>query len=182
MLGGVIEPTVSPCRTLGNLVEPVRKTFMRFAVLVCLALGACADDSHDPGDDEPVNCAEVTDDDDFAVGLSKVGSAGALGFTLMTADPAPPIRGDNTWVIQINQMSGGVAGAPVDGADMTATPFMPQHQHPSGKTVVIEPTGTAGQYELTPINFWMPGVWETTLDAVTPSGDDAVVFRFCIPS
>lgn len=155
---------------------------MRLAVLVCLGLAACADDTQTPGDDEPVNCAEVTDDDEFAVGLDKIGSGGTLGFTLMTADPAPPIRGDNTWVIQVNQMANGATGAPVDGADIIATPFMPQHQHPSGKTVTITPTGTAGQYELAPINFWMPGVWETTIDAASPSGNDVVVFRFCIPS
>jgi hypothetical protein len=48
--------------------------------------------------------------------------------------------------------------------------------------VTIEPTGTVGEYELTPINFWMPGLWETTIDAASVSGDDTVVFRVCIPS
>jgi hypothetical protein len=154
---------------------------MRLAVLACLFAAACADDQP-PGDDEPVNCAEVTDDDEFAVGLNKIGTSGTLGFTLMTANPAPPIRGDNTWVIQVNQMAGGVAGAPVDDADLVVTPFMPEHGHPAAKTVVIEPTGTTGQYELTPINFWMPGVWETTIDAASASGEDVVVFKFCIPT
>jgi hypothetical protein len=155
---------------------------MRLAMFLSVGLAACGTDNPTPGDDEPVNCAEETRDDDFAVGLTKIGNTNALGFTLMTADPVPPIRGDNTWVIQINQMSGGVAGTPVDGADMTVTPFMPDHGHPSAKTVTIEPTGTAGQYEMAPINFWMPGLWETTIDAASPSGNDIVVFRFCIPS
>jgi len=155
---------------------------MRFALLLCVGSTACADDGSSPPDDEPVNCAGETRDDDFAVGLSKVGSSSALGFTLMTANPAPPIRGDNTWVIQVNQVSGGVAGSPVDGIEMTVTPFMPDHGHPAAKTVTIEATGTAGQYELAPINFWMPGLWETTIEAASPSADDEVVFRFCIPS
>ena len=38
------------------------------------------------------------------------------------------------------------------------------------------------EYELKPINFWMPSLWETTIDAASPSGDDVVVFRVCIPS
>lgn len=65
---------------------------------------------------------------------------------------------------------------------MTVTPFMPDHGHPTAKTVTIEPTGIVGQYEMAPINFWMPGLWETTIDAASPSGNDVVVFRFCIPS
>jgi len=154
---------------------------MRLAPLF-VGLMACASDPTEPPDDEPVNCAEETRDDEFAAGLAKSGNGGTLGFTLMTAEPAFPIRGDNTWIIQINQMAGGVAGAPVDGVDMQVTPFMPDHGHPSGKTVTIEPTGTAGQYELAPINFWMPGLWETTIDAASASGDDVVVFRVCIPS
>lgn len=155
---------------------------MRLALCLSFGLAACGTDSPTPDGDEPVNCAEETRDDEFAVGLTKVGGSSTLGFTLMTADPAPPIRGDNTWVIQVNQMNGGVAGAPVDGADLTVTPFMPDHGHPSAKTVVIEPTGNAGEYEMAPINFWMPGLWETTIDAASTNGDDVVVFRFCIPS
>jgi hypothetical protein len=155
---------------------------MRLALPLSLLVACGTDGNTQPGDDEPVNCATETRDDDFAVGLTKVGSGNALGFTLMAAEPAPPIRGDNTWTIHVNQMSGGVAGAPVDGADMTVSPFMPDHGHSAAKTVVIEPTGTAGEYELAPINFWMPGLWETTLEVSSPSGNDEVVFRFCIPS
>lgn len=153
---------------------------MRFA-MIAVGLAACGTDDP-PFDDESVNCAEETRDDEFAVGIAKVGDGAAINFTLMTANPAPPIRGDNTWVVELKQMNGGVAGNPIDGADMQVTPFMPDHGHPSAKTVRFEPTGTMGQYELTPINFWMPGLWETTIDVSSPSGDDTVVFRFCIPS
>jgi hypothetical protein len=159
---------------------------MRIAVtaigLSCLATAACMGGSMPPADDEPVNCATETRDDDFAIGLEKPGAAGALDFTLMSADPAPPVRGDNTWVIQVNSMSGGVVGAPAAGASMTVTPYMPDHGHPSGKTVHIEAMPDAGQYKLTPLNFWMPGLWETTLDVTSGGGNDVVVLRFCIPS
>jgi len=151
------------------------------AMSVALFLPACADNGS-TGDDQPVNCALEDRDDDFVVGLSKVGDGAALGFSLMTADPAPPARGDNTWVVQINQMTNGVAGAAVTDATLTVTPFMPDHGHPAGKTVKIEPTGVDGQYQLSPINLWMPGLWEITIDTSSASGDDSVVFRFCIPS
>ena len=41
---------------------------------------------------------------------------GLLDFQLMSADPAPPARGNNTWVVQIISMSSGVVGDPLDGA------------------------------------------------------------------
>ena len=100
----------------------------------------------------------------------------------MSANPAPPARDDNTWVLQLSSMSGGTVGAPVSGATVTVTPFMPDHQHGSGKTVVVEPMTEAGQYELAPVNLWMPGLWETTISASSATGTDSVVFRFCIPS
>jgi hypothetical protein len=41
----------------------------------------------------------------------------------------------------------------------------------------------AGQYTLSPINMWMPGLWEITISATAgDTVDDSVVFRFCIPS
>jgi hypothetical protein len=155
---------------------------MRFSIVLVSGLAACGGGMGDDDDGEVVNCDLETRDDEFAIGLSKTGDAGTLGFTLMNATPAPPIRGDNSWVIQINQMTSGAIGAPVDGADIFVSPFMPDHGHPAAKTVVIEATGNPGEYEMSPINLWMPGMWETTIDATSAGGDDLVVFRFCIPS
>jgi hypothetical protein len=155
---------------------------MRPLVLAVLATAslvpACAgSDSGGDDVDDIVNCDTVTDDDDFVIGLHKDGDGGLLGFTLMSGDPAPPIRGDNSWVIQVD-----AGGTPVSGAAITVTPFMPQHGHGAGKTVLVQEMPDAGQYQLSPVNLWMPGVWETTIDATTESGEDQVVFRFCIPS
>jgi hypothetical protein len=153
---------------------------MRLPILM-LSLAACSGgEMH--GDDEPVNCATETRDDVFVVGLAKMGTGGALEFKLMSANPAPPARDDNTWQLQLSSVTGGTVGAPVPGATLTVTPFMPDHQHGSGKAVVVEPMTEAGHYNLTPINLWMPGLWETTISASSASGSDSAVFRFCIPS
>lgn len=152
---------------------------MRALVLVALlasVVTACSDD-HSMGDDDPVNCAAITDDDEFVIGLSKPGDAGILTFTIMSGDPAPPIRGDNTWVVEVT-----AAGAPVSNAAITVTPFMPAHGHGAAKSVVVEAMPDPGQYQLSPVNLWMPGVWETTIDVTSASGDDQVTFKFCIPS
>ena len=115
----------------------------------------------------------------YVVGLEHQGMAGALDFKLMSATPAPPGFNDNTWIIQINSMSGGVVGSPATGASITVTPFMPDHQHGTLK-VKVEAMPDAGQYKLTPINMWMPGLWETTIDAQVGAVTDRVVYKFCI--
>jgi len=152
-------------------------------ILACFGLSviaACG--SSDAGPDAPLDCSTVAGVDTFVVGLDHAGMSGGLDFKLMSATPAPPVRGDNTWVVQISAMAAGVVGAPVDGASLVVTPFMPAHQHGSPKPVIVTPASTSGQYTLTPVNLWMPGVWETTIQATSGSTSDSAVFKFCIPS
>jgi hypothetical protein len=147
--------------------------------LLAVATAACGGSNPaTPDAGASYNCAAETRGDTFVAGLEKLGSAGKVDFKLMTAMPAPPARGDNTWVVQLS-----AAGAPVTGATITATPFMPDHRHGTPITVTVTPTATPGEYTLTPVNLWMPGLWETTIE-VTPAGQpkDAAVFRFCIAS
>ena len=156
-------------RTLGTL-----------GALLSLA-GGCRDDGHSHEDGGSVNCDNEPTADEFVVGLQKAGDAGALDFQLMSATPAPPARGDNTWIVQVSALAGGVVGAPVDGATIYVTPFMPEHQHGTPIDPVVEAQATAGQYKLSPVNLWMPGLWETTIEVTSASGDDDVIYRFCIP-
>jgi hypothetical protein len=152
---------------------------MRSWCVLVLGLAACG--THDHGDDEEeVDCATVTGVDTFVVGLEKVGGGGLYDFKLMSVSPAPPARGNNTWVVQVNAMNAGVVGAPVEGATIKVTPFMPAHQHGTGVPVVITPMVEAGQYELSPVNLWMQGVWETTIRATLGTESDSVVYKFCV--
>ncbi|HTL32815.1 MAG TPA: FixH family protein [Kofleriaceae bacterium] len=142
-----------------------------------VALAACGGDD---GTTDEVDCTKVTGADTFTVGLDKVGTSGAMDFKLMNATPAPPARGDNTWTVQISTMASGVVGAPIDGAMLQVTPFMPAHQHGSPIQVQITPGTTAGEYNLEPVNLWMPGVWETTIRATSSTTTDTAVYKFCI--
>src|SRR5689334_21622560 len=155
------------------------RQFLILGVLLAAGASACADDGNSGDDDTSYNCAAETRDDDFVLGLSKPGESSRYEFKLMSADPAPPARGDNTWVLQLNTMIEPVT--PVSGAIMSVTPFMPDHQHGSGKSVIVTPMPEAGQYKLSPVNLWMPGLWETTIQ-VNGTDSDRVVFRFCLPS
>jgi len=158
----------------------MRTITMISAASVLFAVGACGN-SGDGGRDayEDVDCSTVTGADTFTVGLEKQGVNGSVDFKLMSIDPAPSIRGNNTWVVQLNSMSAGVVGSPMDGASITASPFMPAHQHGSPITPVVTATGTAGEYSISPINLWMPGVWQTTL-TVTSGTADRAVYSFCV--
>jgi YtkA-like len=148
-------------------------------VLALTSLAACSSDSHGMGDDESYNCAAEDRDDEFVVGLSKSGQGGKLTFKLLEATPAPPARGDNTWILQLTSQG---AAAPITGAAMIVTPFMPDHQHGTAITVGIEAMPEAGQYKLSPVNMWMPGLWQTTIEAQAGADTDKAVFAFCIPS
>jgi hypothetical protein len=146
------------------------------SVLFCVLLAACGTDSGDDGME--VDCTMVTGADTFTVGLEKMGQGGTLDFKLLSATPSPPARGDNSWVVQINQTASGAA--PLEGAQLQVTPFMPAHQHGSPIMVQITPMPDAGQYKLEPVNLWMPGVWETTIRASAGSSTDSAVYKFCI--
>src|SRR5687767_7097151 len=147
--------------------------------LIVFSLAACSSGGHGGlGDDVSYNCAEETRDDEFVVGITKAGMSGKLSFKLLEATPAPPARGDNTWILELTSQG---AAAPVTGAAMIVTPFMPDHQHGTPVTALIEPMPTAGQYKLAPVNLRMPGLWQTTIEASAGNDTDKAVFAFCIP-
>lgn len=149
---------------------------MRAALSLCVLLAACGTDSGD--DTEEVDCSTIMGADTFTVGLEKMGAGGTLSFKLMSATPAPPARGDNSWLVQINQTASGAA--PLEGATLQVTPFMPAHQHGSPIQPVITAMPDAGQYQLDKVNLWMPGVWETTIRATAGAQTDSAVYKFCI--
>ena len=154
---------------------------MRIAFVVVAGLAACGSsggNTPDAADD----CTADTRQDVFHVGLDKHGAAGNMDFVLMSSVPAPPARGNNTWVIEINAMANGVVGSPMTGVDMAVTPFMPDHQHGTPIPVTVTAMPTAGQYQLDPVNLWMPGLWQTTIQAQSGSTTDMAVFSFCIPN
>lgn len=136
-----------------------------------------ASDSQSAGD---AVCADETRDDTFEVGLSRAGSQVEVAF--MEASPAPPDRGENTWVVMVTDSE----GAPVSNAELEVVPWMPDHGHGSSVIVEVEATQTPGEYRLSPIDLFMAGLWEVRLNFTLPASDDAapaedqVVFAFCV--
>ena len=89
--------------------------------------------------------------------------------------PDPPVRGDNVVQLVITN----AAGAPVDGLQLDAQPWMPAHGH--GTSVI--PTVTAqggGQYQLDHVYLYMAGTWELRL-AFTGTESDTATPAFSVP-
>jgi hypothetical protein len=153
---------------------------MRLLVLPLTAavVAAChSSGTMTPDADEALACIASGRGDTFVAGLAHPGKDGVLDFRLMTAEPAPPGFNNNTWVIQVSSRP---AGAPVTNATITVTPFMPDHQHGTAIKAKVEAMPTAGQYRLSPLNLWMPGYWETTIDVRADAVHDSVIYKFCI--
>lgn len=148
--------------------------------LTVAPLAACGSGSQAaPDADEALACLATGRGETYVAGLEHPGTSGMLDFKLISANPAPPGFNDNTWILQVSAMTGGSVGAPATDAQLTVTPFMPDHQHGSLK-VKVEAMPTAGQYKLTPINMWMPGYWEITIDAQVGAVHDTALYKFCI--
>ena len=113
----------------------------------------------------------------YAPNLTRASASGAYQAVLVASDPAPPIKGTNVWTVQILD----AGGVPQDGLAMTASPFMPDHNHPSTVKALVTPMG-GGDYVVKPLYLYMPGYWEVTLSLQPPGGaKDTVMFPICIP-
>jgi len=123
------------------------------------------------------NCATDDRAPEFAIGLA---ATGANGYTLAieAATPFPAARGDNAWTVAITDG----AAAPAAGLQIAVDPRMPDHGHGTPIVAVVTETGTAGTYEIDPINLWMPGYWEIGVQLSDSGGSplDAATFKVCV--
>lgn len=148
---------------------------LALAPVVVLSAACGSGDDGNPIPDQ-VDCSKETRADTYAAGMSKTGAQG-FEFRLMEAAPTPPAKGDNDWTIEVLDAS----STPMDGISLDITPFMPDHGHGTTVNADITPTQEAGTYDVNPVNLWMPGYWEITVDASDDSGPlDSAVFAFCI--
>jgi hypothetical protein len=114
----------------------------------------------------------------FALGLTEASTDGSLKMTLVAASPAPPAKGENSWTLKVTDGS----GAPVTGASFTVKPYMPEHVHGTSIVPQMTPASQPGVYDVGILEFFMPGIWQTTITRDQDAGaPEAVVFTFCIP-
>jgi hypothetical protein len=156
-----------------------------------LSATACDGDDEAPGDDTAADvatgaasadddgtmesrCAMETRADDFAVGLAKDGAA--VRVEISSATPASPIRDDNAWTLMVTDL----AGAPLEGMVVDASPWMPDHGHGTPVEEVVLDQG-GGLYQVDPLNLFMAGYWEVTFEITDAEGNpDEVMFGVCV--
>lgn len=119
-------------------------------------------------------CAEEDRDDVYVLGLSKRGAWADVVF--VDALPAPPRRGDNEWTVRVTDQQ----GAPLPDLEIEVDPFMPDHFHGTSIRCEVHDGDAPGEYLLTPLNLFMPGLWEVTLFLSDAERQDQVVFSFCV--
>ena len=154
----------------------MRRTSAAAVLAVSVVVAACGGGGggDDMGDD--YDCMLEEDDDTFVVGLEKVSPSG-LRYRLMSADPAPPQRGDNHFVVHLLD----AAGAPLAGAALGVVQYMPAHGHGSSVPVVITESITViGEYDVNPVNLHMKELWQIFM-STSENDADEVMFAFCIP-
>jgi hypothetical protein len=125
----------------------------------------------------PSLCADDARVTPYAAGLSAASADGKVKVTFASSMPSPPAKGQNSWLIDLAD----ALGAPIDGATVTLKPFMPDHGHGASVVPTVKAGSKPGEYAVTDIELFMPGVWQNTF-TVTPSGGaaEAVVFTFCV--
>lgn len=113
----------------------------------------------------------------YAVGATATATDGALSVHFLDAIPAPPAKGNNTWTVQI--LDG--QGQPINGAAIVTKAFMPDHGHGSSIKPQATAKGADGTYEITPVNLFMPGVWQITFEITAAGGvAGSAVILFCV--
>jgi len=121
------------------------------------------------GSTDPLAEADV-----LTVGLEKTGMDQRFSARLLGTTPAPPSIGDNSWQLEILDSE----GTPVEGAIIRAGSWMPDHFH--GSAIIGQSTEEgSGIYTVSPIDLFMPGLWEITFHIEDSRGvKDSVVFKF----
>jgi hypothetical protein len=139
--------------------------------------GSTADDAGQASDAADASaCAAYSGAiDSYSANLAKAGTSGVLQFVLVSAQPAPPGKGDNTWKLKLLDS----AGAPVTNATFAIKTWMPMMHHGSS----IAPGQAAnpdGTYSISNLYLIMPGIWQVTFNAQSGAMKDTAVYTFCV--
>ena len=134
---------------------------------LCLSLLGCGSDEHAD------STCTVPAGDCYVDGMEK--SDGQVRVRLVEANPGPPERGDfNRWLLEVTDLE----GRPINDITVGVDPTMPAHGHgttPLPTVTAVE--GMPGQFEASPLNLFMPGLWQIRV-RVTGPGEEPLIDAF----
>jgi len=138
---------------------------MKHLLIIALVLAGCGSGGSQSGDDAGViDCTNDPRVFTYKAGMTIPSASGSL----------TPARGNDIWTMKVTDTS----NQPQAALTMTVLPFMPDHGH--GTSVDASITNNHdGTYTVSPLYFFMPGVWRVTFSTATPK--DSAVFFFCVP-
>jgi hypothetical protein len=142
--------------------------------VVLLLLAAACGGNSGSGDSGTVNCQSDSRVFKYTPNLSVTSTSG-MKYILVQSDPAPPARGLDTWTLKITDS----AGTPQPSLPVQIRTIMPEHGHGSSTTPVITNQG-GGNYQVSQLNLFMPGVWKITFSN-SAAFTDIADFWFCVP-
>ena len=157
----------------------IRVLGLAVLVVTAFSLGGCGPGAGTGGNTSAVNgtdgsfstCATEMRATPYVKGMQVTSTSGALIVKLLESVPGPPVKGTDTWTIEVDQVD---TGTPIEGLDVAVAPYMPDHQH--GTNPVVVTPASAGTYTMAAY-LYMSGYWEVRMTLGT---DDAMI-PICIP-
>ena len=135
--------------------------------LACLLLSACGTTAGSaaapPADAAAALDVAAADVSSLPITASDKGTFAAQ----FERTPEPPTPSGNVLTMILMD----TAGAPLAGATIKATPWMPAMGHGSPKTPVVKDDG-GGHYTISNLLFTMLGKWELRIDVTADAGQD----------
>jgi hypothetical protein len=150
-------------------------------LVLLLLLAACGGSSSSTANNEGIDAGDVIDCStdsrvfSYKAGMSVKSANGQLSYELVQSNPGPPAKGNDVWNLMVTDTA---TGAPQPSLSLSVLPFMPDHGHGSSVDAQIT-NGGAGNYTVTPLYFFMPGVWRITF--TNNANSDTAIFFFCVP-
>ena len=170
----------SPCVWSRGKLRPVR--LMILPVALALGVLGCSSSSQSAGgadagtDSDIIGCGGDSRVQTYSPGMGQMGTGKVFRFILLDANPTPTGKGTEVWTLKVLDAS----GSPVTDATFPVMkPWMPQHMHGAGVNVQIT-NNHDGTYTLSPMYFFMAGLWETEITAQSGTKTDSTNFFFCL--
>jgi hypothetical protein len=156
-------------------------------VVACSSSSSSGDDNTGTGT-QAVGCSTDPRVETMVPNLTRQGDnlkkgMPGLTFVIAKADYIPPATANNTWTLKVLDMS----GQPMNDAVLTfplaghpSDPWMPDHSHPDTHAMAVN--NHDGTYTVSPLYFFMAGVWSTYIQAQVGSTTDTTTFTVCANS
>jgi hypothetical protein len=115
--------------------------------------------------------------DAYMPNMTKVGTKGLFTFQLVESRPAPPQRGNNTFLVRVLQVSRPVL------VELSVVTFFGRTPVRLGPTVTLDAASLT--YTVDPVYLFASGQWKIEMLAAPPGADagpvlDETFFSFCV--